>query len=196
MSAVAAACSALAAAAAFVLLRRLSAAGKGARARLASATSPDDFPRAVQRLLDASLDHGLLAEAAAAGLADVPVTSREAKDPYRNAAELVDWLARQAGQTSYAEVCGLIKGVYQLGQTLRCPERPVDECLGPLLGRLRACSVGGSPVGRVEFVRQGAMLNPDTMAAMNYGSRVSQPLGVLIYDPSGKVLGKAKVLCG
>jgi hypothetical protein len=34
------------------------------------------------------------------------------------------------------------------------------------------------------------------MAPLNYGARVTQPLGVLVYDSGGKVLGKAKVLCG
>jgi hypothetical protein len=34
------------------------------------------------------------------------------------------------------------------------------------------------------------------MAPVSYGGRVSQPLGVVVYDGGGKELGKAKVLCG
>jgi hypothetical protein len=34
------------------------------------------------------------------------------------------------------------------------------------------------------------------MAPVSYGARVTQPLGVIVYDGGGRVLSKAKVLCG
>jgi hypothetical protein len=191
-----AACSLLTGVAAYVLLARLRAAVRDSRERLKAAPARDDFPRRVLRLVRASVDAGLLAGAGPGGLADVAVRSREPRDPYRNAAELVDWLAKESGGTGYAEVCGVVKGVYQLGNALRAPEAEVRHCLEPLANRLRACDVGGCQVARVEYVQQGSLLDPGTMAPLNYGSRVTQPLGVLVYDGCGKVLGKAKVLCG
>lgn len=181
---------------AFVLLRRLWLAGRDGRVRLQAAAGPDDFPERVLRLLRTGIDSGLLAGAGPGGLGDVEVRAREPRDPYRNVAELVDWLAREASGKTYAEVSGIIKGVYQLGHSLRSPEAEVGHTLEPLLARVKASSVGGSPIARVECVRPGAMLDPGTMAPLNYGARVTQPLGVLVYDNAGKVLGKAKVLCG
>jgi hypothetical protein len=147
-------------------------------------------------LLQVSIDASLLADAGPGGLADIEVRAREPRDPYRSVTELIDWLAHESASTGYAEISGLIKGVYQLGHALRAPEAELADCLAPLLARLRAANVGGSPVARVECIRRGAMLDPGTMAPLNYGARVSQPLGVLVYDAGGKVLGKAKVLCG
>jgi hypothetical protein len=196
MTVVAAACSALSAVAAFVLLYRLKSASRDGRARLEAAATRDDFPARILQLIQISLDAGLLAEAGRGGLADVEVRSREQRDPYRTVAELIDWLARESAGTTYPEVSGIIKGVYQLGSALRAPDGAVSHCLEPLIARVKAANVGGSPVARVECVRQGAMLDPGTMAPLNYGARVIQPLGVLVYDSDGKVLGKAKVLCG
>jgi hypothetical protein len=196
MSLLAVACSFLSAAAAGVLLVRLSSVRAAGRARLDKASAPDDFPRRVLNLLRVSIDAGLLADAGPAGLADVEVRAREPRDPYRTTAELIDWLARESAGIGYTETSGLIKGVYQLGHALRAPETEVADCLAPLLARLRTAKVGGSPVARVECIRRGTMLDPGTMAPLNYGARVTQPLGVLVYDAGGKVLGKAKVLCG
>jgi hypothetical protein len=181
---------------AFVLLRRLGSAAREARARLQSAKAPDDLPERVLRLLRTGIDSGLLAGAGPGGLSEVEVRAREPHDPYRNVAGLVDWLAKEASGKGYAEVSGIIKGVYQLGHTLRSPEEEIRRGLEPLLARVKATSVGGSPIGRVECIRPGAILDPGAMAPLNYGARVTQPLGVLVYDVSGKVLGKAKVLCG
>ena len=192
----AATCSVLGGVLAFVLLRRLWLAARDGRNRLRAAAGPDDFPERVIRLLRSGIDSGLLAAAGPGGLGDVEVRAREPRDPYRNVAELVDWLAREASGKTYAEVSGIIKGVYQLGHSLRSPEAEVRHSLEPLLARVKASSVGGSPIARVECVRPGAILDPGTMAPLNYGARVTQPLGVLVYDNAGKVLGKAKVLCG
>jgi hypothetical protein len=196
MTAAAAGSAVLIAAAAFVLLLRLWNADKESRARLQAASAPDNFPARVVSLVRVSLDSNLLPEAGPGGLADVGVRSRESQDPYRTVAELIEWLARESAATGYAEVSGVIKGVYQLGHTLRAPEAEVRHCLQPLLARVKAAKVGGSEVGRVECVSTGAILDPGTMAPLNYGARVTQPLGVLVYDSGGKVLGKAKVLCG
>jgi hypothetical protein len=192
----AASCSVLSGVVAFVLLRRLASAARDARARLQSAKAPDDLPDRVLRLLRAGIDAGLLAGAGPGGLSEVEVRAREPHDPYRTVAALVDWLAREAPGKGYAEVSGIIKGVYQLGHTLRSPEGEVRRSLEPLVTRVKASSVGGSPIARVECVRPGAILDPGKMAPLNYGARVTQPLGVLVYDAGGKVLGKAKVLCG
>jgi hypothetical protein len=181
---------------AFVLLRRLWSAARDGRDRLKPAAASDDFPDRVIRLLRTSIDTGLLASAGPGGLRDVEVRAREPRDPYRSVAELVDWLARESPAKNYAELSGIIKGVYQLGHSLRSPEAEVRHSLEPLVARIKACNVGGSSIARVEWVRPGAILDPGTMAPLNYGARVTQPLGVLVYDGSGKVLGKAKVLCG
>jgi hypothetical protein len=196
MTGIVAASTVLSAAAALVLLLRLLNASRDGRARLGAAAGTDDFPRRVLHLVGVSIDSSLLPEAGAGGLADVAVRSRESQDPYRTVADLIDWLSRQSAATGYPEVCGLIKGVYQLANTLRAPQAEVRLCLEPLIARLRAAKVGGIPVARVECITPGTMLDPGTMAPLNYGARVSQPLGVLVYDAAGKVLGKAKVLCG
>jgi hypothetical protein len=192
----AASCSVLSGVVAFVLLRRLWIAARDGRDRLKPAATPDDFPDRVVRLLRNGLDASLLPGAGPGGLADVEVRAREPRDPYRTVAELVDWLARESPAKTYAEVNGIIKGVYQLGHSLRSPEDEVRHSLEPLIARVKACNVGGSPIARVEWVRPGTILDPGTMAPLNYGARVTQPLGVLVYDSAGKVLGKAKVLCG
>jgi hypothetical protein len=196
MTFVVATCSLLTGIAAFILLLRLTAASREGRFRLQSAKSRDDFPERVLRLVHVGLDHGLLAGAGSAGLADIEVRARETSDSYRTAADLIAWLAREAHANSYAEVCGLIKGVYQLGATLRNSEEEILYCLEPLVARLNTCSVGGSSITRVECMRQGSLLDTATMAPLNYGARVTQPLGVVVYDSSGRLLGKAKVLCG
>jgi hypothetical protein len=196
MAFLAAACSVLTAVLAWILLRRLWAASQDGQARLQTAVAPDDFPHRVLQLVGVGLDTGLLADAGSGGLADVAVRSRESLDRYQSVGQLLDWLAREAPAKAYPELTGLIKGVYQLGHSLRSEESAVHHCQQPLLARLLACNVGGSPVARVECVRPGTMLDPRTMASLNYGARVVQPLGVIVYDASGKVLGKAKVLCG
>jgi hypothetical protein len=196
MTALAAVCSALTAAASVALLRRLWAAARDGQERLRAARAPDDLPSRLLRLVRAGLDAGLLADAGPGGLADVAVRLREPHDPYRNAGELLDWLAGRSGAADYDGVCGLIKGVYQLGHALRSPDPAVRGCLETLLARVRVCRLGETPVGRVECVTAGAMLDPRTMVSLNYGARVAQPLGVVVYDAGGRVLGKAKVLCG
>jgi hypothetical protein len=191
-----AACALLTSVLALVLLKRLWAARLDGWSRLRGAVAADDLPRRMRRLIAVSLDAGLLADAGPAGFADVEVRSREVRDPYRTTAELIDWLAGQSAVTGYAEVSGVIKAIYQLGDTLGAAESDVQRCLEPLLARLKACKVGDSAVARVECVRSGTHVDSRTMATLNYGARVSQPLGVIVYDSSGKVLGKAKVLCG
>jgi hypothetical protein len=189
------ACAVLTSTLALVLLKRLWAARLDGWSRLRGAPARDDLPRRVRRLLAASVDASLLAEAGPGGLADVEVRSREVRDPYKTAGELIDWLAKEAGGTGYAEVSGVIKAVYQLGYTLGAQEGDVHRCLEPLLARLQACKVGTTPIARVECVRSGALMDTRTMASLNYGARVTQPLGAVVYDAAGKVLGKAKVLC-
>jgi hypothetical protein len=196
MTAVAAVCSLSTAAVALILFLRLRSANLDGRRRLSGAKAPDDFPGRTYQLICVSVDAGLLANAGPGGLAQVEVCGREARDPYRSVAELIDWLTRQAGAMTYQEICELIKGVYQLGQSLRAPEADIQLCLEPLIARIKQANVGGSAVARVECVRPGTILDPGTMAPLNYGARVIQPLGVLVYDSAGKVLGKAKVLCG
>jgi hypothetical protein len=196
MTTVVAACSLVAGIGSLVLMLRLRSANHDASTRLRLASAPDDFPQRVLRSVCRNLDAGLLAPAGPGGLNDLEVRTREQRDPYRTAAELIDWLAKAAAMTDYHEVCGVIKGVYQLGHVLRSPENEVQSCLEPLIARIKAANVGGTPVARVESIRPGALLDPGTMAPLNYGSRVKQPLGVLVYDVDGKVLGKAKVLCG
>jgi hypothetical protein len=193
---VVAACSLLTAVAALVLLVRLRFASLDSCARLRPASAADDFPQRVLQLIRVSVDADLLARAGTGGLVDLEVRTREPRDPYRTAAELIDWIASKSAAADYHEISGLIKGVYQLGHVLRAPEAEVRFCMEPLIARIKAATVGGSPVARVECVRPGAILDPGTMAPLNYGARVTQPLGVLLYDADGKVLGKAKVLCG
>jgi hypothetical protein len=195
MIVLAAVCSVLTVALAVVLLKRLWAARLDGWSRLRSAAAKDDLPRRVRRLVGRSMDTGLLAEAGAGGLAEVEVRSREVRDPYRTLGELLDWLAKESSATGYTEVNAVIKAVYQLGHALGAREPDVQHCLEPLLLRLKACKVGDSAIARVEYVRSGVLLDSKTMAALSYGARVTQPLGVIVFDAAGKVLGKAKVLC-
>src|SRR4051794_22689084 len=109
MSFIAAACSVLTAAAAVVLLRRGRGAVRDGRDRLRAAAAPDDLPARLLRLVQRSLDAGLLAAAGPGGLADVAVRAREQRDPYQNAAQLLDWLARAAAARDHADVSGLVK---------------------------------------------------------------------------------------
>lgn len=196
MTVVAAACSVLTAVAAGMLLLRLGSARRDGRVRLKAAAARDDFPLRVFRLVRLGIDAGLLGEAGPGGLAEVEIRSRESRDPYRMAAALIDWLAHESAATGYAEVNALIKSVYQLGSALRAPESSVSLCLEPLIVRMKTCHVGGTPIARVERIATDAMLDPRTMAPLNYGTRVKLPLGVVVYDAGDKVLGKAKVLCG
>jgi hypothetical protein len=196
MTVLAACCSLLGSATAIALLLRLQSVARSSKSTLASSSSPDDFPERVWRLVSASVDAGLLVHSGPGGLADVAVRAREPQDSYRSVAELIDWLGRTAGASSFADVSSLIKGVYQLGHVLRASEEAVRACLEPLLSRIQGATVGGTAVARVECVRPGALLDPGTMAPVNYGARVTQPLGILAYDAAGKLLGKAKVLCG
>jgi hypothetical protein len=196
MTALAAACSLSMAMVACTLLVRLNAAFRQGRSQLRVASSPDDLPQRILHLLRSSLDACLLTEASSTGLADVAVRTREPSDPYRTVAELIEWLSRESASTAYPEICGLIKGVYQLGHSLRAGEPEIHSCLELLRTRLLATAVGGSRVARVEWIRPGTILDPGTMAPLNYGARVIQPLGALVYDADGRVLGKAKVLCG
>jgi hypothetical protein len=196
MTYLAAACAVLISVIALVLLKRLWWAHIDGWLRLRKASAPDDLPRRLRRLVRLSIDAGLLADAGPRGLAALDVPSRETSDPYRTAGELINWLARESGGTGYTEVSGVIKAVYQLGHTLGARDRDVQRCLLPLLDRLKACQVGSSPIARVECVRSGAHLDTRTMASLRFGPRVSLPLGVIVYDDNGKVLGKAKVLCG
>ena len=179
------------AAAAAVLFVRLTAVRKV----VAIDTRPPGLKAELMDLISRASDDSLFLQAGAAGLEDIEIAGREYQDSYRNLKELLPILLRCSGSSEYSEINSCIKGVYQIQTTLGLPIDNIDSALRWLESHLRSCTVSGKSIARTERVIPGALLNSKKMLAVNNGTHVKQPLGVVCIDAEGKVLGKAKVIC-
>jgi hypothetical protein len=145
--------------------------------------------------LQGHLDGTLAAQADGGGLASLPVAHREPHDAYRTVDELLAHMAGLNDQDQISQQEKLIKAVYQLQDALRLPDATLRACLQPIVEQLRQSTVMGRPVGNVELVQRGARVDTRTMWLLTRGTRVQQPLGVVVRDPQGQIINKAKVLC-
>lgn len=190
MTLLAALFSALAVMAALLLIR-LYAASRRLRTLLRRLDVPSDTARAVTGHLDALM----LSRGDHRGPACLEIPAREPHDPYRSVEELLDCLETLAEQNELASREKLIKGLYQLQNALALPDALLRDCLQPILGEFKKASFMGRPVGRIECINRGDLLNTATMWPLSRGTRVRQPLGLVVRDAEGRIISKAKVLC-
>ena len=174
------------------LLLRLWAAGRNLRMRT---TAPLGLPRNTACALRDHLDEILLSSADRRGLAFLTVPARELHDPYRTVDELLIYLGTLVNDKGLPEREKLIKGLYQLQDAVELPDALTEACLAPMLDEIRRSQFMGKPVGRVDRVRRGELVNPAIMWPLSNGTRVRQPLGMVVRDNDGRVISKAKVLC-
>jgi hypothetical protein len=176
------------------LLGRLRRARGRLRELLAA---PDIRPLTLHLLavLEQWLDTGLLADAGREGFTDLALSFREPHDVCENVGDLLRSIAPLAASESSTELLVLVKYLYQLQHTLGIRALDFDEAIAELASRIRTMRHLGSPVVRVEVIRESATVDTRCMWPLNYGTRVRQPLGVVLYGASGEVLNKAKVLC-
>lgn len=180
---------------AFLLYARLWFAEQSLEKRL------DDYPfrGPLARLPDTLrtwFQASLLPGALRNGLASLPVRWREEQDPYQNIDELLRALPRMAHGASLSEREALIKALYQLQASLDLDESQLDQLLEPSLAGLKGLRIGDRCVESVRRVRPGDHVDSESMWPLNPGSRVQQPLGVVLRDGAHKVIGLAKVACG
>ncbi|MEE4378092.1 MAG: hypothetical protein V2J55_11365 [Candidatus Competibacteraceae bacterium] len=149
----------------------------------------------LNRQLQAYLDKNLFARADSRGFSRVLVTCRETHDGYRNVEELLAFVATLTDQDQISQQEKLIKAIYQLQDALNLPDKTLQACLHPILEQLQHSTVLGRQVGAVEQVRRGDPADARSMWLLTRGTRVQQPLGVVVRDPEGKIINKAKVLC-
>lgn len=154
-----------------------------------------DFGACFARFLDHAVDASLAPEAGANGMAGLELRFREPQDPSRTVGELASRISAAKGAVELQSVVNLLKSLYQLQYTLQAPAEELNECLGVLSERLKSSSLSPRPVGRVEVISTGALLDRNRMMPLNNGTHVAQPFGAIIFDREGKVLSKAKVLC-
>jgi hypothetical protein len=181
-------------AAGICLLWRLWSANKAVRQVFAHAIA-DPLAQALCHALEATIDGDLLAAAGPAHLAEVEVRFREHRTPYRTVLELVSQMEPLVRATTYADLIRLIEMLYQLQMTLTPPPAEMEAALNLLTDRLTQATTSNGPVGRVEVLTPGALLDPSRMLYVTAGTHVQQPLGVVVYDKGGRVISKARVLC-
>lgn len=186
------ACSLGTAGAAILLLYRLRRLNRAAAA-LAPGRAADSLRRALAQLIRRTIDTTLLAGTGPAGFADVDVPCREFNDPYRNFDDLLAHLGKILQNPPTADVHQQIKLVFQIQSSLGIPLAEIQAALGLLVARLRA---GASSIAAIEMVVPGMLLDASKMMAINNGTHVKQPLGVVVLDAQGRTLNKAKVVCG
>lgn len=180
--------SALVAAMSVLLVARLQKAKKKVTT---AGDGPAPLGKALNRFIAHAIDKGLLAGAAANGLADVSLRFKEAHDSFRNTEELTLLLFTSIRSGKQADGVETVKNLYQLQYSLGMPTSDLEECLRLAVGQI----VAARPGTQARAVQQGQSVDAKTMFPLNSGSRVRQPLGVVLVDESGKVVSKAKVLC-
>jgi hypothetical protein len=180
------------AAAAVLLWRRVNRACVQARQTLAEGGPATPFLDALARCVEQSLDESMAAPGGASGLQGIEVPHREHQDPYRTVAELLADVARKA-RAPAVPFDPLIKATYQLSSALAIPPDRIEPCLNILIEGLQSASA--RPIGRVQRIVPGELVDTKTMVPLNYGPRVAYPLGVTTFDAEGKVLSRARVIC-
>ncbi|MFO0980843.1 MAG: hypothetical protein U1E76_03675 [Planctomycetota bacterium] len=143
-----------------------------------------------------AVDEQLLPDGRRAGLADMILPFREAHDRFAHVQELIDHLDGGALSASTADHEQILKHLYQLQAALSLSGAALDGLLAPVLASVARSSVMGQRVARVLTIAAGDLVDLRTMRPLNMGSRVKQPLGVVLLDKDGKVLSRAKVWCG
>lgn len=155
----------------------------------------DGLPQEVTRLVLRAIDDSLLPQAGQAGLADIEIHFREFQDPYRNLDELLNQVAKTVNGKELGDVNQFIKNLFQIQSSLGIPFSELNTGLRILEARLTASAGSGKSIARIEIVLPGALLDTKKMMAINNGTHVKQPLGVVAVDRDGKILNKAKVIC-
>ncbi len=126
----------------------------------------------------------------AGGIGDLAVRHRELHDPYRTLDELLATIAAFDAGDDRAELERTIKAVYQLQSTIGLGDPAVERLLDAPLSRLAA-----SGPHTIERVHRGAHVDRATMFPLTEGTRVVQPIGVLVRNRDGRVVDRAKVFC-
>ena len=174
---------------------RLWTASRRLDEHLESATQRSELVANLNRQLQAYIDKSLFAQADGYGFSHLAVTCRESHDGYRTVDELLAHVGALTDQDHISQQEKLIKAIYQLQGALDLPDETLQACLHPILERLQHSTVLGRQVGSVEQVRRGDPADARSMWLLTRGARVQQPLGVVVRDPDGKIINKAKVLC-
>jgi hypothetical protein len=175
---------------ALVLLARLQKASSTVWRLKPSAGNATPFEIAIGRFLAEAIDGSMLDQSGSRGLAEVDVRFKEAHDRFGNVKQLVQTILDSAEDNKTQNLVQLIKYLYQLQYSLGVTIANVHECLNVIIGRL----IGQSGT-QIKLVQEGELVDMTMMFPLNSGSRVRQPLGIVIYDPDGRVVNKAKVLC-
>lgn len=152
------------------------------------------FEVALGRFLAEAIDANILAQCGGKGLTDLDVRFKEAHDRFQNVEQLVQTILDCIPDSKTQNLVQLAKYLYQLQYSLAVPVSSVRECVNVVSGRL---SGSDSDQGiQIRLVQEGELVDMKYMFPLNSGSRVYQPLGIIIQDLDGKVVNKAKVLCG
>lgn len=176
------------------LLARIDAALGEASALLDDPRDPD--LRALRDAVSARIRRGLPPRADGRGLRSVALRAAEAHDRERDLAAVLARLGSESPPEEPREHEARVKALLQVSDALDLDEPATDALLAPALARLRGAPWLDRRVGAVERVRAGATIDRETMWPLNNGTRVARALGVVIRDDAGKVLSRAKVLCG
>jgi hypothetical protein len=185
-------CSLGMAGAAIILLYRLRRLKKAVVAAFQGSAAPDGLRHKLAELIQRTIDATLLAGTGKAGLADIDVPCREFNDPYRNLDELLGQLRKTINSPLSADVNQQIKYVFQIQSSLGIQFSGIHGVLRILESRLRA---GAGSAAAIEIVAPGMLLDAKKMLAINNGTHVKQPLGVVVLDAAGRILSKARVVC-
>lgn len=89
----------------------------------------------------------------------------------------------------------LLKGLYQLQDAIGLPEPALQTFLQSIIVDLRKLGFVGEAVGDVEIIHAGDYLDSNKLWPLTPGTRVRQPLGIVIHNKYGEIISKAKVLC-
>lgn len=150
-------------------------------------------------VFSAVIDHiesSLLPDANGDGLASIPVRATEPHDRHKNARELLQRIASMEPPCEPRDHEARIKALFQVGHSFGLHRSTVDRLLESALEDVIGQDWMGKQVSSVEQVELGDTIDRETMWPLSMGTRVKYPLGVVIRDQDGKVLSRAKVLCG
>ena len=180
-------------AAALMLASRIGAAQQRVRTLVFSDQEGEALPLA--DVVCAHVDATIVGNVDHAGLSAVPIPFRESQDPYRTVDDLLAWLVRQEPTTTLKDHERRVRAVYHLAAALALPPHATQRILSPVIDDLRAARYMDRPVGDVSLVTRNALVDRRTMWPMTAGTRVRQPLGVVVKDTEGTVVSKARVAC-